>query len=215
MDILLTRIPEVFFTINITPGFLYKNIFFSWIVGATFFICILILFFIKRAKIVDNNFKFIILCFILIFWSPLYFNFFYNNIYDFIDNFEYGKYDINGKRIIRLCSMDYDQKIGGIYCRIFSFIKFTEKILPSNKTVKILSQPSLENYLQYYFYPYFNLTGSIEKADYLLYYYSGDFYYKDNVLYIKNADNSEAIVGQYSLLSSRGTKELILERLKE
>jgi hypothetical protein len=215
MGILLTRIPEVLFTINIIPGLLYKNIFFSWIVGVIFLICVLILFFIKKVKIINNNFKFIILCLVFIFWLPLYLNFFYNNIYDSMDNLEYGKYDINGKRIIRLCSMDYDQKIGGIYCRIFSFIKFTENTLPSNKTIKILSQPSLENYLQYYFYPYFNLTNSIEKADYLVYYYSADFYYKNNVLYAKNADNSEAVVGRYSLLGSRGTQELVLERLKE
>lgn len=219
LNFVLLHTPEVSYTINIVRGFLYKNIPLLWIVGIIFSLCIFILFFIKkfvkRVRIINNNFRLIIICLILIFWLPLFINLFYNNVYDFTDNLDYYKYDISGKRIIRLCNIDHYQKLGNVYCRIFSFILYTKNTLQTGETIKILSHPFMANYFQYYFYPYFNFTDSIEKADYLVYYYSSDFYYQDNILYKKFSDNKDEIVGRYDIVGARGSQEIILKKMKE
>ncbi len=114
-----------------------------------------------------------------------------------------------------MCDMDHYQNIGGIYCRIFSFIQFTKNILPEKQTIKIIAYPSLANYLQYYFYPYFNLTDKIEKADYLVYYFPIDYNYQNNFLYSKGQNNQEKVIGEYFLVGERGAQELILKKIKE
>jgi len=202
--------PEVFYTINIISGIIYKNISISLILSSVLFLlCLLVVFRKRKSSFINNNFCRIILFLFLIFWTPLYINFFYNNIYDFIENYQSAKYDIAGKRIIRLCNIDHRQNLNGSACQLLSYINYAKNNLPDKTSVKIISSPSINTYLNYYTFPYFNIN---DKADYLLFYFPSDYYFKDNIVYKKNKDKDDE-VGQYSVVGSLDNNRLILKKV--
>ena len=213
--------PEIFSTINIIPGIAYKNISIALFFGGFLILFCLLFFFLKRkSKIIDKNFNNIIFILFLIFWTPLFVNFFYNNTYDFIENFEYAKYDISGKRILRYCNMDNRQGLSGLSCMMFSFFTFSKNNIPEHSKVKLLASPNTAAYFYYYLYPYFKITKDINESEYLLYYYSPNFKYTDGKLYQiifnKPGDyrdvKEEVEIGEYSAVANLGPGRLILKK---
>ncbi len=208
--------PEVFFTINLVTGLLYKGRPFLWILGGLFvLLSVFLLLAKKRFKIVYIKFNQMLLALILFFWLPVFINLTYNNVSDSLDNLEYTEYDTSGKRIIRLCNMDFNQNGGGACCQTFSFISYAKNKLPEKSTIKLVTSPFLLPFLHYYLYPYFNFSDSIDNADYLLYYWPEDFYYNDGVLYKKISGDSYGYVGKYLVIGNMGPHKLILEKIKE
>jgi len=210
--LLFTDQPEAFLTINMIPGILYNSVSFTRVFGAIFVALILLMVFLRRkSKSINENFNNIIIVFFAIFWTPLFINFFYNNIYDLSENLQYSKHDISGKRIIRLCNIDHRQNLGGTFCKLFSFITYSKNNLPQKTEVKLITSPSLNPYLHYYLYPYFTFNNN---ASNVLLYFSPDHYYEDSALYKKNKnDNIE--IGQYIVVGNMGPGRLILKKSNE
>ncbi len=207
--------PELFYTINVVPGILYKNIPITILLGSVLILLIIVVLSVKKKiRFIDNHFNKLIFLFFIIFWLPLYANFFYNNFYDAVENRDYFQYSEDGKRIVRFCNMDNRGNGGGLACRMFSFIKLAQDSLPAKSKIKILTaSPFLRTYFNYYLFPRFNITNNINEAEYLLYYFDNGYSYRDNVLYKIEPDNQGGVrVGEYLLVNSMGPARLILKK---
>ncbi|MFH1523129.1 MAG: hypothetical protein ABIE43_04935 [Patescibacteria group bacterium] len=208
--------PELFYTINLIPGIIYNNYSLTlWLGGISIILLIFVFLIIKKIKLVSIKFNRIIIYLFLLLWSPLFINFFYNNIYDLIENITYSRYSTEGKRIVRLCNIDNRGNTGGLACKMFSFIKFSEKNLERNSKIKLLTgSPFLDAYFRYYLYPNFSLTEDDNEAEYLLYYFDPEYSFKDNTLYKKIRKDNDVIevsVGEYTLINSLDLNRFILK----
>ena len=212
--------PELFYTINVVPGILYKNIPVTPLLGGALALsAVFVLSAKNKIVFIGGHFDKLIFSLFIIFWLPLYVNFFYNNFYDAVENMDYSSYSENGKRTVRFCNMD-NRGGGEIACRMFSFIKLAENSLPAKSKVKILTaSPFLNTYFNYYLFPRFSITSDINEADYLLYYFHNGYRYKDNILYKIEPDNRgearEVKIGEYSLIDNMGPRRLILKKTEK
>lgn len=210
---LLTDLPELLYTINLMPGtILLKTKFgfltlslFSGLVLILASLIIFLIFYFKKTE--EKKYQAILLC-VIAAWLPLYINFTYNNLYDLSENFGILKYKNSSKRILRTCAIDNRQNLGGAYCGLFSFVTFTKNNLPAGSEVELLTSPELSAYLNYYLYPNFKIAG---EADYLLAYYPGGYYFKNNILY-KRQNGADLAVGEYQLLFLKSNNEFILKK---
>ena len=211
--------PEVLSTINIVQGFLYKDVPLLWIIGGIFIFATFILVILKiKFDILKINFTSIIIFIILIFWLPLLINFFYNNVYDFKENLEMFKHDVSGKRIIRYCNMDRRQGLNGEFCDLMPFIKVIKETIPKNSTVKISSKLGMSPYFYYYdLYALYNFVHDPRQADYVIFYYSPDYYFKNDILYqAKNDFNNLAEdrkIGKFSIIKRTGAYLVIFKKI--
>jgi hypothetical protein len=215
LKLLLTDLPEAFYTINLLPGILMPTKKFglltlALIIGAFFIIACLAVFFIFyfRKNLGSKKYYSILLGLIAAVWLPLYLNFSYNNVYDLTENLSWLKYSVSAKRILRTCQMDNRQNLGNIYCRLFSFFTFTKNSLPVGTNVQLLTSPGLDGYFDYFLYPNYKIVNS---ADYILFYYPNDYIYKDNILYHRQGDK-DFVVGKYKILFAKSAAELILKK---
>ncbi len=210
--------PEVLNTINMVQGYLYKDFPVLWIIGGIFILVILAFLILKiRIDILKRNFINIVIFIILIFWCPLFINFFYNNIYDLKENFGLFRQDISSKRIIRYCSMDYHQGLNGEFCDLMPFIRVIKDTIPEGSTIKISSKLGMSPYFYYYdLYNIYNFTHNPFKAEYVVVHYSPDYYYNDNVLYQKmdqfNKLSSNREIGNFSIERRTGTYSVIFKK---
>ncbi|MBI2459769.1 MAG: hypothetical protein HYV53_04465 [Parcubacteria group bacterium] len=214
LKLLFTDLPELFYTINLTPGILLKVIKFGpltlSLTSGIFLIFISLIFFLifYLKKLDEKKCQTILLGLIIMAWLPLYINFTYNNLYDLSENFKTLKFSDSSKRVLRLCNMDSRQNAGGVYCHLFSFFTFIKNNLPAGNEVQLLTSPGLDAYFNYYLYPNYKI---VKKADYVLFYYPGGYIYKNNILY-KKQDGKDLIIGEYKMLFIKNNAEFILKK---
>lgn len=214
LKLLFTNLPELFYTINLTPGILISSIKFNPLSltlasGLALIFANLIIFLIFYLKKLDEKkYNAILFGLIVIAWLPLYINFTYNNLYDLSENFKVLKFSDSSKRVLRLCNMDNRQNVGGVYCRLFSFFTFIKNNLPAGSEVQLLTSPGLDAYFNYYLYPDYKI---VDQADYLLFYYPNSYIYKDSLLYHRQGDK-DFVMGKYKILFAKGNGEFILKK---
>lgn len=199
---------EVLYTIHIIPGLLYKGVSLILVLGIIFLSLALLLFLISKRKKINLNKYLIILC--LIFWAPLFINFLFNNYLDFLENKKIFKYDIEKKRIARLCHMDNASEY---YCKVFSFLTFAKNYIPSQSRLGIIAFPTTYPYFQYYSYPYFNIVKDLNKADYLLFYLPEEYYSFENNELFKFEPGKKIKIGNYFVVNNFGPNMIIFKRL--
>lgn len=211
---LFADLPELFYTINLTPaiflGFTkFGPLTLALILGLFLILASSIIFLIFYFKKSDGKkYQIALLSLIVIAWLPLYINFTYNNLYDFSENLKALKYGNSSKKILRICDMDNRQNMGGIYCRLFSFATFVKNNLPAGSEAELLTSPGLDGFLNYYLYPDYKI---VDKADYLLFYRPNNYLFKDNILY-KRQNGEDIIIGKYKMLSAKSDTEFILKK---
>jgi len=214
LKLLFTDLPELFYTINLTPPILLQGIKFgplsiTLITGVFLLLAGLIVFlFFHFKKLGEKKFRAILFGLITLAWLPLYLNFTYNNLYDLSENLKALKFSDSSKRVLRLCNMDNRQNVGGVYCRLFSFFTFIKNNLPAGTEVELLTSPGLDGYFNYYLYPNYNI---VKQADYILFYYPNSYIYKDNILYHRQGDK-DFVMGKYKILFAKSNGEFILKK---
>lgn len=213
--------PEVLSTINIIQGYLYKNVPLLWIIGGIFIFAIFVLVILKiKFDILKRNFTNIIIFIILIFWLPLFINFFYNNVYDVKENLEMFKHDVSGRRIIRYCNMDHRQGLNGEFCDLMPFIKIIKETIPEKSTIKISSKLGMSPYFYYYdLYNLYNFVHDPRQANYVIFHYSPDYYFKDSILYQAKSDFNNLVedreIGKFSIIKRTGTYLVIFKKIDD
>ncbi len=210
--------PEGFSTINIIQGFLYKDIPVLWIIGGIFILVIFILLILKiKISVLRKNFTNILIFTALIFWSPLFINFFYNNVYDLKENLDLFKQDTMSKRITRYCLADKYQGLNGEFCSLIPFIEIIKETIPKKSTIKIASRVGNSAYFYYYdLHLLYNFTHDPAEADYVIVHYSPDYYYRDCILYQAKHDlnnlTEDKEVGYFSVAKRTGTYSVIFKK---
>lgn len=214
LKLLFTDLPELFYTINLTPGILLPGIKFGpltlSLVSGLFLIFASLIFFLifHFKKLGEKKYQVILFSLIIVAWLPLYINFTYNNLYDLSENLKALKYNNLNKRILRMCDIDNRQNLGGAYCRLFSFFTFIKNHLPAGTEVQLLTAPGREIYFNYYLYPDYKI---VDNSNYLLFYSPNNYMFKNNILY-KREGKKNLIIGKYEMLFAKSDIEFILKK---
>lgn len=209
--------PEIFSTINFIPPVYYNNRSVTLMTGVIFIFFVFGLVFTKNRISLLKKYETdkIILILIILFWLPLYGVSLYNNIYDLKENLDIYKLNTQGKRVVRLCNMGFYQGTGDVACKFLSFTTLIKNSLPHNSSYKLLTLPGFETNFNYFLYPDFLPAESFNGANFVLLYFSPEYYYENNKLYQRVINNNlpEAMeIGEYDLVKSMGDRILILKK---
>ncbi|MEI6528858.1 MAG: hypothetical protein WCN88_00435 [Candidatus Falkowbacteria bacterium] len=163
---LLYFLPETISTINIIPGYFLGHFPMILIIGLFLSLIVYLCYKLKRKKKIEKDGDFLLTIFFL-FWLILTAFWTVANVLDYKRNQVYYHYDLPKKQIARVCNLlTTDDGL----CRIFSFIKNIQAIVPPGAIVKIEAIDTEKTFLEYYIYPKYKYTENNLEADYLLYY---------------------------------------------
>ena len=150
---------------------------------------------------------------VLIFWFPLYLIFFYNSIYDLVENIDYFKLDNYTKSKERLCNIDARQNSGGIWCRIFPTVEAVKENTETGSKIGLITPGTVDPYFYYFLYPHSQVISNIKEADYILFYYPTKIYTFDGESLFEGSGELKKEVGNYELAASLGRDQILLKKI--
>jgi len=210
--LLLFRQLEIFSSINLIGSIYYKSLPLMLPLGAIFVFLVLVLFlFFKKFDFKKWLIFVMILC-----WLPMLMNEYYNRVYDFSENFEIMSKSVAEKKMVRLCTMDFNQRLGGFFCGISFFLEKVFKSIDAGASVKLISMSGSDVYMNYPLETKYKLVRTIDEAEYLLFYLSSDQYILEGkALYQIGANGNKDLRGHYEMYQLIGNRMAILKKIKE
>lgn len=194
---------EAFYTINAFWGIRFDNGWPLTMVMGIIFVLAILSWLIDKRKTPSSS---AILILISLLWLPFWLNGFYNNTLTLSNSWEILYYNNTDKAIVKICQMYPPLKVDDI-CVLILFLDDFNKLIPANKSVKILTDENYHSYVKYFLLGRYHLTMSQTEADYLLLFKQADNYFltQDNQLLRQrqNADKSDLEdLGKYELIKT-------------
>jgi hypothetical protein len=202
---------EIFSSLNIIGVIAYREISVTIILAVVFALAIAIICCLAQA----DKLKYLMLVVLVICWLPMVLNEYYNHVYDLVDNLSIMKLSVNEKKLTRLCTVDANQDLQGMFCYMPMFIDQVFATIEPGAAVKLLTIDGADVFLNYPLVDRYHLVKTIDQADYLLLYLSPSRYILDNdILYQINQTGDQQELGRYSMYKIINERMLILKKLQ-
>ncbi len=174
------------------------------------------LLFLKYKKIKISTTTIIVI--LLVFWSPLFFKFFYSNILDLRKNIFLLTQSSQEKTRWRYCDIDLNQTFYGNFCRISLFANLVHNVVP-NKSRVTIAESGFSVYLEYLLSDSYILNKNVDFSDYLIIYQpQGNFNLASNgELYMSTLESPDTagnmiFLGNFDILYQLNQGAVILKK---
>jgi hypothetical protein len=204
--------PEYLSTINVILGQMVGTISLVGWCGIIFIIVLLVGLICSRRF--GWKLQSVVMISLLIGWLPLACQFMYSTSIEFSKTAPFVNAPLSEQILWRYCRIDHEQRLGGGFCSLYPFSQEVIARVPQDKTLYILSS-NIGIYLRYFLYGRYEVTDTIDKADYILLYRSAErFELTKGVLY-RVTEQGKQELAQVEVVGQPAANEVIFKKIRQ